>query len=158
MKAAKTSFEIKLIPLLKKSEKNSSRKDKPVKSDLPPASMARFLSVKPIQAYDKDGNFLGLHTPTCKTNMAVFLPCDSEISDDDEFGCFPTNLTHYSVSHRSLCKQHRSLVDWGANGGIGGSDVRWIGDYSPPVHISITGIGNHCINEYSWWCTLVSPW
>ena len=87
--------------------------------------MPRFLSTKPIQCYDKDGNFLGLHNPTRKTNMAVFLPCDSELSDADNFDCVSPNLTHYAVSRRSLRKQHQSLVDRGANGGIGGSDVRW---------------------------------
>ena len=60
--------------------------------------MAFFLSVKPIQAYDEDGNFLGMHTPTRKTNMAVFLPYDSELSDEDEFGCFPSTLTRHTVS------------------------------------------------------------
>ena len=62
-------------------------------------------------------------------------------------GCFPSTLTHYTASQRSLRKQHRSLVDRCANGGIGGSDVRWIGGCSPPVVISVTGIGNHCIND-----------
>ena len=60
---------------------------------------------------------------------------------------FLHNLTHYTVSQRSLRKQHQSLVDRGANGGIGGSDVRWIIGYSPPVHISVTGIGNYRIND-----------
>ena len=109
--------------------------------------MPRFLSTKPIQCYDKDGNFLGLHNLTRKTNMAEFSPCDSELSADDNFGCFSTNLTHYTVSHRSLRKQRQSLVDRGANGGIGGSDVCWIGGYSPSVHISVTGIGNRQIND-----------
>ena len=130
------------------SETLSSKKDKSVKSSLAPAAMVRFLSTKPIQAYDKDENFLGLHNPTRKTNMAVFLPCNSELSDVDVFDCTPPILTHYTVSQRSLRKQHRSLVNRGANGGISGSDVRWIGGCSPPVHVSVTDIGSHRINDF----------
>ena len=57
------------------------------------------------------------------------------------------SLPHTSVSQRSLKKLHYSRVDCGANGGIGGSDAHWIGGSSPPVHISVTGIGNHRIND-----------
>ena len=129
------------------SEKNLPCKAKPLKSDLSHVSMTRFLSVKSIQAYDQHGDFLGMYTSNRKTNMVIFLPCNSESCDDEDSDLPMASLTHYSVSQQSLKKQHRSLVDRGANGGIGGPDVRWIGSPSPPVHISVIGIGNHRINN-----------
>ena len=88
-----------------------------------------------------------MQTPNSKANMAACLPCNSKLSDDNSGAFHTPSLSHYSVLQSSIQKLPRSLVNRGANGGIGGLDVPWIDGLSPLIHIIVTGIGNPGINN-----------
>ena len=65
--------------------------------------------------------------------------------DDDNSPTSISSVT-YNVSASFLKRLLDGLVDQGANGGVGGKDVVWIGGPDgPPWYVAITDIDNHQI-------------
>ena len=81
---------------------------------------------------------------TYKGDINKMHRCYTDNNDDD----LPTSTSGitYNVSASYTKRLMDALIDRGANGGVSGMDVVWIGGPDgPPRYVAITGINNHQI-------------
>ena len=126
-----------------KSAMKSTSKTTALRSSMDPAHPASLLATKPIELYDKVGTYYGHVNPKLiNLNLHRWYTNDDEIKDSKTNE--QTITTDYNVSASHAAKQiPQSLIDRGANGGVAGSDCRWMGERVTPRNVSITGIDNH---------------
>jgi len=119
-------------------------KNRPLKSSLGVGHPASILNDTRKKVYFGNEDDTADNKGVYHVKMYRWLTDDDGIEPETSDSC--TTLVHYRVlaSKSARCIDH-GLIDRGANGGVDGNDVVWIGAPTPARHVSITGIDNHQI-------------